>query len=205
MSRGMTVIGLTGNVASGKSTVAELLAKKGATVIDADQLARNAVAPGTPALAAIAVQWPSVVAADGTLDRAALRRVVFADPAARQALEQIVHPVVQRLRDAEVARARERGDQWVVYDVPLLFEAGLTDDVDVVVLVDAPAALRRERLIRERGISPEDADAMIAAQMPATEKRGRAHYVVDNDRDRATLSARVDVLWSTLAREKSPG
>ncbi|HKS07036.1 MAG TPA: dephospho-CoA kinase [Gemmatimonadaceae bacterium] len=205
MSRGMTVIGLTGNVASGKSTVAELLAKKGASVIDADKLARDAVAPGTTALAGIAAQWPSVIAPDGTLDRAALRRVVFADHSARQTLERIVHPVVQQLRDAELERARARGDKWVVYDVPLLFEAGLTDDVDVVVLVDAPAALRRERLTRERGISSEDADAMIAAQMPAAEKRGRAHYVVDNDRDRATLAARVDVLWSTLAREKPPG
>ena len=205
MSRGTTVIGLTGNVASGKSTVADLLAQKGATVIDADQLAREAVAPGTAALAGIANQWPSVIGADGTLDRAALRRLVFADRRARATLEGIVHPVVQQLRDDALARARARGDRWVVYDVPLLFEAGLTDDVDVVVVVDAPAALRRERLIRERGLSAEEADAMIAAQIPAAEKRGRANFVIDNDRDRATLAARVDVLWSTLARDKTPG
>ena len=205
MSSDTTVIGLTGNVASGKSSVAELLAQKGATVINADKLARDAVVPGSPALAAIAAQWPAVIAPDGSLDRAALRRIVFADRDARATLERIVHPVVQQLRDRALAQARERGDRWVVYDVPLLFEAGLTNDVDVVVVVDAPAAMRRERLIRERGLSAEEADAMIAAQMPAAEKRGRANFVVDNDRDRATLAGRVDVLWSTLAREKPRG
>lgn len=205
MPAGTTVIGLTGNVASGKSTVAQMLAAKGATVINADQLARDAVAPGTPALSAIAARWPAVIAADGTLDRAALRAIVFADAESRLALERIVHPTVQRLRDEHVTRARARGDRWVVYDVPLLFEAGLADEVDVIVLVDAPESVRRERLVRERSLSPADADALIAAQMPAIEKRGRAQFVVDNDRDRATLAARVDVLWSTLAREKSPG
>jgi dephospho-CoA kinase len=205
MAPGPLVIGLTGNVASGKSTVAELLAAKGATIIDADQLAREAVVPGSAALAAIARRWPTAIAGDGSLDRAALRTIVFADAAARTELESIVHPEVQRLRDEHMRRAREQGARWIVYDVPLLFEAGLADDVDVVVLVDAPAAVRRERLIRERGLDAAQADAMIAAQMPATEKRARAQYVVDNDRDRATLSARVDVLWSTLARAKSPG
>lgn len=205
MPAGTTIIGLTGNVASGKSAVAALLAAKGATLIDADKLSRKAVARGTDGLARIAERWPTAIAADGTLDRAALRAIVFADAGARVALERIVHPAVQRLRDEQVAQARARGDRWIVYDVPLLFEAGLTDEVDVVVLVDAPAGMRRERLIRDRGLSPAEADAMIAAQMPAGPKRARAQFVVDNDRDRETLAARVDVLWSTLARAKPPG
>jgi dephospho-CoA kinase len=198
------VIGLTGNVASGKSTVAALLAARGATVIDADELARDAVAPGTPELAAIAARWPSAMRGD-TLDRAALRRIVFADAAARAELEGIVHPAVHRLKNEQVAAARARGDAWIVYDVPLLFEAGVDDEVDVIVLVDSPAPVRRERLIRERGLSEAEADAMIAAQMPASQKRSRADYVIDNDRDRATLASRVDVLWSTLARANKPG
>jgi len=193
------VVGLTGNIASGKSTVARLLAARGATIIDADALAREVVAPGQSALAAIAARWPGVIAADGALDRPALRQLVFADPDARAALEAITHPAVGARRDAALAAAAAQGARIVVYDVPLLFEAGLQDSVDVVVLVDAPVTQRRDRLVRERGLTPAEADAMIAAQQPAEHKRPRAHHILDNDRTPAALTAQVETLWSALA------
>ena len=199
------IIGLTGNIASGKSTVAQLMAAAGATVIDAVVLARDAVAPGSAGLAAIAARWPSVMARDGTLDRAALRRVVFDDPAERAALDAIVHPEVARRRDALVAAARSRGDAIVVYDVPLLFEAGLDRDVDVIVFVDAPESVRRARLVAQRGLSPHDADAMIASQWPPEPKRARSHFVIDNAGDRAALSARVAEVWRALAHRAASG
>lgn len=195
----MHIVGLTGNIAAGKSAVAARLAALGAPVIDADLLARAAVEPGTPALAAIAARWGAgVLAPDGRLDRAALRRIVFADPAERRALDAIVHPEVARLRDAAVAAERARGATIVVCDIPLLFEAGLEGTVDTIVLVDAPVATRRARLVRDRGLTPAEADAMIESQRPAEAKRGRAHLVIDNDGTRAELDAKVDALWATL-------
>jgi dephospho-CoA kinase len=198
----MRVIGLTGNIASGKTTVAAMLAAKGATVIDADQLAREAVEPGTPGIAAVQARWPSVVGADGSLDRGALRAIVFADPAARAALDAIVHPEVRRLFERRVAAAHDRGDELVVYDVPLLFEANLAGAVDSVILIDAPTAERRARLMRDRGLSAAEADAMIASQMPAVVKRAHADFVVENDADEGTLRRRVDALWETLQRDR---
>ena len=196
----MLVVGLTGNIASGKSAVATRLAARGATLVDADLLAREAVAPGTPALDRIAARWGSrVIAADGSLDRGALRRIVFSDPAERADLDAIVHPAVQRLREARVAAARARGEALVVCDIPLLFEVGLEGSVDRVVLVDAPVALRRTRLLRDRGLSTADADGMIAAQMPAERKRGRAHHVIDNAGSREALEAQVDALYNELS------
>lgn len=192
------VVGLTGNVASGKSSVAAALATKGATVIDADVLAREAVQPGTPALAAIGARWPSVIASGGTLDRAKLRAIVFADARERAALNAIVHPEVAKLRDRALAAARACGDAVVIYDVPLLFEAGLQHTVDVIVVVDAPEAVRRERLVRERGYTVADANAAIAAQAPASGKREAADFVIENDGTRAQLAERVDALWNAL-------
>ncbi len=195
-----TIVGLTGNIASGKSSVARLLAARGAAVIDADVLAREVVAQGEPALTAIAARWPEVIAPDGTLDRAALRAIVFADPAERLALEAITHPAIGRRRDAAIAAAAAAGTRVVVYDVPLLFEAGLEDTVDTIVLVDAPVAVRRDRLIRDRNLTPAEAEAAIAAQMPPEHKRARADYIVDNDGTPEALAARVEALWTALAR-----
>src|SRR3954469_8299386 len=131
----MLKVGLTGNIAAGKSTVAEVWRRLGATVIDADELARRAVDPGTPALAAINREWGSeVMDPEGGLDRAALRRIVFSDPSARERLEQIVHPAVAELRDELYREAGARGEKLVVADIPLLFEVGLLDEFDVVVL-----------------------------------------------------------------------
>ncbi|MCE2899806.1 MAG: dephospho-CoA kinase [Gemmatimonas sp.] len=195
----MLHVALTGNIASGKSTVAALLAEHGATIIDADRLARDAVAPGTPGLAAVVAAFgTSALTADGTLDRAALRRRVFGDPAARATLEAIVHPEVRHLRDAAERAARGRGDRVVVSDIPLLFEAGLADRFEGVILVDAPEAVRLERLMRDRGLSRSDAQAMIDAQWPATRKRSLATWVIDNDGPRAQLPARVADLWQAL-------
>ncbi len=201
----MLIVGLTGNIAAGKSAVAAQLAARGATVIDADLLAREAVAPGTPGLAAIAARWgPAVLAADGTLDRAALRRVVFADPTERAALDAIVHPEVDRLRRAAITRARAAHARVVVCDIPLLFEVGLESAVDRIVLVDAPAEVRRARLVHDRGLGPAEADAMIAAQMPAAAKRPRAHHIIDNDGTREALAAQVEALWRAFTEGPAP-
>lgn len=195
----MLVVGLTGNIAAGKSAVAARLASHGVPIIDADRLARDAVAPGTAALRAIVRRWgPTALAADGTLDRAALRRIVFSDDAERRALDAIVHPEVARLRDAAVEAERARGVPLVVCDIPLLFEVGLEELVDRIVLVDAPVAVRRERLVRDRGLTVTEADAMIAAQMPADRKRAAAHHLIDNLGTRETLHAQVDALVDEL-------
>lgn len=192
-------LALTGNIASGKSTVAELLAVHGATIIDADQLARDAVAPGTDGFEAVVEQFgPSVVAVDGTLDRGALRTRVFSDPSAREALNRIIHPRVRQLRDAAVAAARARGDQIVVSDIPLLFEVGLEHAFDAIILVDAPESTRKARLIRDRGLTPAVAQSMIDAQWPTARKRDRVHWILDNDGTPEALRAKVEALWPAL-------
>lgn len=195
----MRIIGLTGNIAAGKSTVAAELAAAGLPVIDADALAREVVAPGTPALDAIVARWgPAILAADGTLDRATLRRRILADPAERTALEAITHPAIAARRAARTAELAATGTPVIVCDIPLLFEAALEDTVDEIVLVDAPVAVRRARLIRDRGIDPAEADALIAAQMPAERKRAHADVVIENARSRAELEAAVAGLVTRL-------
>jgi dephospho-CoA kinase len=195
----MLVVGLTGNIAAGKSAVAARLAALGAPIVDADLLARDAVAPGSAALAAIAERFGhQVLAPDGSLDRAAMRRLAFSDAASREALNAIVHPEVARLREVAVGRLRDAGAPLVVCDIPLLFETGLDRTMDRIVLVDAPEAVRRERLMRDRGLSAADADAMIAAQMPVERKRPHAHYVIVNDGSREALEAQVDAVWTAL-------
>ncbi|MDQ8155405.1 MAG: dephospho-CoA kinase [Gemmatimonadota bacterium] len=195
----MFVIGLTGNIAAGKSTVARLFAAWGAPLVDADLLARDAVAPGSPALAAIRARWGAgVLAPDGTLDRAALRALVFADPAERAALDAIVHPEVAKRRDAAVAALTAAGARLVICDIPLLFEAGLTESVDAIVLVDAPRAVREARLMRERGLGAADAAAMIDAQWPSDRKRTRATWIIDNDGTPAALEARAREVFNAL-------
>src|SRR5438094_6944651 len=145
-------------------------------------LAREAQAPGGEVLAAIANRFGAdVLASDGSLDRSALRAKVMGDQAALDALNQIVHPAVRRRRDQLVRDAQERGDVLVVNDIPLLFEVLDPSQFDAVLLVDAGVALRRTRLRAMRGLSNEEADRMIAAQMPAERKRPRSHFVIDND------------------------
>jgi dephospho-CoA kinase len=200
----MILIGLTGNIASGKSEVAKMLADRGATVIDADILAREAVEPDTQALKDIVKRWgKDVLKKDGSLDRAALRGIVFADQFELDALNRIVHPGVTRLRDREIARARERGDDLVVCVIPLLFERNLVEEFDTIVLVDSPRPLRLERLVATRGLEETDAMNMIVSQMPAELKRARADYVIENEGTLEDLERDVDALWSSLHRNAS--
>ncbi|MBW3630763.1 MAG: dephospho-CoA kinase [Gemmatimonadetes bacterium] len=195
----MLKVGLTGNIGSGKSTVARIWASLGAELVDADRLARLVVEPGTPSLRAVVERWgPGVLDAGGALDRSALREIVFADPAERAALEAILHPAIAELRDQEYRRLKRAGAATVIADIPLLFEAGLEDEFDVVVLVDAPEAVRRERIVRDRGLAPEQADRMITAQMPAAEKRQRADLVIENDGSKEDLESRARAAWAFI-------
>jgi dephospho-CoA kinase len=198
----MLLVGLTGNIASGKSSVARRFAQLGATVIDADVLARQAVAAGSPAYRAIVDRWgEEVIAADGSLDRASLRQRVFAESEELDALNAIVHPEVARLRDELIADARSRGDTIVVCDIPLLFERKLVDEFDRIVLVDAPRPMRLERLMRDRALNETEAMNMIAAQMPAELKRARADYIIDNTGTLEELARRTEAVWHELERD----
>lgn len=195
-------VGLTGNIASGKSTVAEVWSGLGASVVDADVLAREAVAPGTPALRAIARSFgPEVLDESGRLDRAGLRRLVFDDPAARRRLEEIVHPAVARLRDEREAALEADGVRIVVHDIPLLFEVGLESEFDRVVLVDAPAELRFRRLVENRDLPEPEARAMVDAQMPAERKRGKADLIIENGGSLEELRVGAEEVWRRLLSE----
>jgi dephospho-CoA kinase len=201
-SNAMLLVALTGNIASGKSTVARLLVEHGATLIDADVLARDAVRNGSPGYDAIVGRWGNaVLQPDGALDRGALRRRVFDRPDELHELNAIVHPEVERKRADLVAEARARGDRVVVCDIPLLFENNLVDGFDRIILVDAPRPIRLERLVRDRGLRETEAMAMIAQQMPADLKRARADFVIDNDGTRLALAKRVDEVWHALVDE----
>ena len=198
----MLRVGLTGNVASGKSSVADAWRRAGARVIDADVLSREAVAPGSPGLAAIRRRFGELVFdAAGALDRAALRRTVFADAAARADLESIVHPEVARLRVLAEARARDEGANLVVHEIPLLYEKELDREMDVVVLVHAPGRVRLERLIAKRGLTETEARAIMDAQMDAELKRVRADIVIENDSTEGALARRaLEVLAELRSR-----
>ena len=196
----MIRVGLTGGIGSGKSEVERLLAAHGATVVDADVLAREAVAPGTPGLAAVLEAFGSSVQdADGNLDRAALAAVVFADPAQRARLEGIVHPLVRERAEALARDAATSGAGLVVYTVPLLVETGRVHDFDVVVVVDAAVDVRLDRLVRQRGMSPDDARARMAAQATRAERLAAADLVVPNDGTPRELAEQVDRLWDELS------
>jgi dephospho-CoA kinase len=198
----MLLVGLTGNIASGKSEVARLLGERGAPLIDADVLAREAVEPGTEALDKIVASWgKEVLSPDGSLDRGALRRIAFSDQAELEKLNAIVHPGVTRLRDLEIAKAKARGDKIVICVIPLLFERNFVGDFDFIVLVDAPRALRLDRLAAERGLDETDAMNMIASQMPAELKRARADYCIENVGSLEDLQRDVDKLWATLNKK----
>ena len=171
----MLSVALTGNIGAGKSTVAGLFDAWGATLIDADRLVREAQAPGTPVLEAIAERFGAeVISSDGSLDRPALRARVLADPTALADLNRIVHPAVRRRRLELLGQARARGDRIVVSDIPLLFEADDPKAFDAVVLVDAPEPVRRARLLASRGLSPAEADRMMAAQLASDPKRAQS-------------------------------
>lgn len=186
-------IGLTGGIGSGKSTVASMFAERGFVVVDADALAREVVAPGQPALAAIADRFGDVVIRrDGTLDRAALASVVFTDDAERRALEAITHPAIRAevARREQEARATDRG-AIVVVDHPLLIETGQVDDFDGLVVVLASRQTRLERLVEDRGVDRDDARARMAVQADDDARRAAATWVIDNDGDLPALERAV--------------
>jgi dephospho-CoA kinase len=187
-------IGLTGGIGSGKSTVAALLAERGARVVDADRIAREVVEPGTPGLAAVVSEFGAeVLTAEGALDRPALAARVFGDPAARARLDAVVHPLV-RARAAELVAAAP-ADAVVVQDVPLLVETGQAGTYDLVLVVQTDLETRVARLV-QRGLSAEDARARIASQATDEQRRAVADVVLRNDGDRDALAAQVDRFWA---------
>lgn len=195
-------VGLTGGVASGKSTVSAMLRDLGAIVIDADVLAREVVARGTPGLEAVVTSFgPQVLADDGSLDRARLGAIVFADPSRRAALEAIIHPLV-RARAAEI-ESTAPPDVLVVHDIPLLVETGQAGAFDAVVVVDVPEGLQVERAVRDRGWSEDEARSRVRAQATPAERLAAATYVVDNSGTLEDLRQRVTEVFEELVGSTS--
>jgi dephospho-CoA kinase len=193
-------VGLTGGIGAGKSEVTRRFAARGARIIDADAIAHEVVAPGTPGLAAVLEEFgPSVKAADGSLDREALAAVVFRDAAARDRLNAIVHPLVgERVLELMAEAAEQDPDAVVVNDVPLIVEAGVAERYDVIVVVDAPVEVQLDRLTRLRGMSRDAAQARIDVQASREQRLALADYVIVNDGDLAALEARVAEVWEAL-------
>ena len=195
----MLLVGLTGGIGSGKSTVARMLEERGAVVFDADLLAREAVEPGTPGHTAVIERFGAdVLAPGGELDREALASIVFADPSARRDLEQIVHPEVRRLF-AEGSEAYHDTDRIVVFSAPLLVESGMHTAFEILVVVSATVATQVERLMRQRGMSEAAIRARIDAQAPLEDKAAVADFLVDNEGTLAELESQVERLWHALS------
>jgi len=195
-------VGLTGGVASGKSTVSVILAELGAVVVDADRLAREVVAPGTDGLRRIVEEFgPEVLTSDGRLDRTAMGAMVFGDPRARRRLEAIVHPLV-RVRGTEIEAAVPTGSV-VVHDIPLLVETGQAASFDAVVVVDVPVETQVERMLADRGMSRSDAEARVAAQSSREQRREAATYVVYNTGTHEDLRDRVTEVFNKLVTQGS--
>jgi dephospho-CoA kinase len=196
----MIRVGLTGGIACGKSVVADELRRLGAAVIDADQLARRVVEPGNPAFEEVVARFgPSVVAADGRIDRAALARIVFSDPGARAALEEITHPKIVAEAEREAGHLAARGERIVVFEAALLIESGLERDFDALVVVTASPETQVARLGAREGLDVTAARHRLAAQMPTEEKVRRADHVIRNDGTIADLRGAVRALYETLA------
>jgi dephospho-CoA kinase len=199
-------VGLTGGIGSGKSTVARLLAAHGATVVDADAVAREVVAPGTEGLAEVVAAFgEAVLSDDGSLDRAALGRLVFGDDEARARLNAIVHPRVGE-RSSEMVREAEDSepDGVLVHDIPLLVENGLAPAFDAVVVVEVDPEVAVRRLVDLRGMSEDDARSRIAAQADRSQRRAVADHVIVNEDDEAALEEQVAALWRRLRERADP-
>ncbi|HYB46659.1 MAG TPA: dephospho-CoA kinase [Streptosporangiaceae bacterium] len=199
----MLRVGLTGGIGSGKSEVSRLLAAHGAVIIDADMAARGVVAPGTPGLAQVAAAFGAeVLGPDGTLDRERLGAMVFRDPALRAKLNAIVHPLVRDWMGAVERAAADAAHSGliVVHDVPLLAESGLADGFDLVIVVDVPPELQVERLVSERGMTPDQARARLAAQASRDQRLAIADLVIDNSGSLEDLDRRVAEVWADLQR-----
>lgn len=190
-------IGLTGGIATGKSTVASMLLRKGAPLVDADVIAREVVEPGSPVLSRVAERFGSdILLPDGSLNRKKLGAIVFADPAQRKALESLLHPPIRALMKERMALLeRQQPDKPVIVDVPLLYESGLETMFDAVMVVYVPAALQRERLKQRDGLTEEQAVQRLAAQLPIDEKRRRADIVIDNAGTLQETQRQIDLFW----------
>lgn len=201
----MYLIGLTGGIASGKSTVARRLYEHGAVHLDADELARRVVEPGTPGLAAIVAEFgDGVLRADGSLDRAKLGELVFNDDAARARLNAIVHPAVRELSGRLIAKAEaENPDAVVVYDVPLLVEASVDHPFDLIVVTNAPRKTQVRRLVEERGLDLIQAEARVDAQVDNTRRLAVADIVIDTDGTLAHTMSQTDALWADIVARRS--
>jgi len=201
--RRFLLVGLTGSIATGKSTVSRMFAHLGARVLDADVLAREVVMPGQPAYLKIVEEFgPAVVQEDATLDRKALGAIVFADPARRKRLEEITHPAIG-LRQQRILAVldEEEFDGIVMWDVALLFETGGVSRMDRVVVVYTDPDTELARLMARDGIPEEQARARIATQMPVAEKAKRAHYVIDNSGERVDTERQVKAVYESLLAE----
>ena len=196
----MRIIGLTGGIASGKSTASAMFAQMGATVIDADALAREVVEPGSPALAEINRRFPGTVGPDGHLDRAELAARIFGDERERIALNAIVHPRVHQAFLKRANELAERGVEVILYDAALLFENDLDQVLDGVILIAAPPEVQISRLVERNGLTRREAEERIAAQMPLQEKARRATWVVDNSGDLTGTRARLAKIWDEIRR-----
>jgi dephospho-CoA kinase len=193
------LVGLTGGIASGKSTFSALLRARGVPVVDADAISRAVVAPGSPALARIAEAFGrQALSPDGSLDRRWMGARVFADPVERRRLEAITHPAIRKAMLEEVARLAAAGHELAFYDVPLLYEVGLDPMVDSVVVVWTPRAVQLERLVRRDGLSPAEADARLGVQLPLDDKAARADFLVDNAGPLEALPPKADRLLADL-------
>ncbi len=196
----MLIIGLTGGIATGKSTVVKMLLRKGAYIIDADQLAREVVEPNQPAWREI-LKWlgKSILLPDQSLDRGKIAELVFGDPQKLKILNGIIHPrvgtrIIERTREIE----QTDPNAVIVYDIPLLIEAGMQEMVDLILLVYAPRELQLKRLSERDDLNPEEAEQRLAAQLPIDEKRKYAHQVIDNSGSLAETEKQVDRFWSNL-------
>jgi len=197
----MQLIGLTGGIASGKSVVAARLAEHGAVVVDADRIAREVVEPGSPALAQIRREFgDEVVASDGSLDRAALGALIFESPEKRAALNAITHPAVGiRSKELFAAAAAADPDAIVVYDVPLLVEAGRTDEFDLIVVVNASTETRLNRMVELRGMTRDEAMHRLNSQATNTERLAIADVVIDSNGTLEQTLEQADALWEKLS------
>jgi dephospho-CoA kinase len=190
--------GLTGGIASGKSTVSRMLRELGAHVLDADVIAREVVEPGTPGLQAVAERFPGVLGPDGRLDRAKLGARVFGDPQERAALNALLHPLIGQRFLLRTQALAEQGVERVLYDAPLLIENRLHEGMDGVVLVWVPREVQKARLMGRDGLDEAAAEARLAAQLPLDEKRQHATWVVDNSGELGTTRARVEEVWRAM-------
>ena len=192
------MFGLTGGIGSGKSTVARMFAARAVPVVDADALAREVVAPGTVGNAEIAAAWPRAIGADGAVDRKALAAIVFADPDARTKLERITHPLIQEASASRLQDLAAAGHPLAIYEAALLVESGRWRDFDGLIVVTASPETQIARAVARGGLSPQDAEARVRAQLSTAEKARVATHVIDNDGPLAETERQVEAVLKKL-------